>query len=405
MPILRGAILNPQSEDQCDFYPDGGLRIEQGKIHSIGTFKDVAKDAREAVVEVVDGIIGPAFVDLHVHAPQNHVKGQFSGQLLDWLKTSIWPEEAKFSDPAFAEAKARQFYLDMARQGTLLSLVFSTIHAHALTALFRNEVGDTIAGNVLMDQNSPPDLQQKTGEAIDVTRKMAKKHSLNYAVTPRFAPTCSMELMRAVAQIAQEYKTWIQSHLSENEEEVEWVKRLFPECSSYTEVYHKAGLLGKKTVMAHAIHLSDQELRILKQTGTSIAHCPTSNTALESGTMPIERIKKAGIPFALGSDVGAGPSLSMLHIMQAYFTVHRGKTTTLDALYRATLAGAEILDRAHKTGNLNPGKKANVVIMKKIKRPKNAPEAILDLISGSQQELESKVQAVYLRGEPIPSKA
>ncbi|MBU1935573.1 guanine deaminase [Patescibacteria group bacterium] len=404
MPIFRGPILNPQSENQCNFYKDGGVLVgDDGKIEAVGDF-DSIEETRGEVTEITDGVIVPAFVDVHVHMPQNHVRGQFAGQLLPWLQNCIWPEEAGFRDPRVADEKAKKFYQDLAGQGTLLSLVYATIHEHALHSTFAHKIGDTIAGNVLMDENSPDYLSQSTEEAIAITERCAREYGEHFAVTPRFAPTCTMELMMAVGEIARQYRTWIQSHLSENLDEVKWVSELFPDCDSYTDVYQKAGLLSPRTIMAHCIHLSDEELDILKETGTKIAHCPTSNIALGSGRMPVEKIRKWGIPFALGSDVGAGPSLSLLHVMQKYMEQHveaNVEATPQDALYRATLAGAELLDRGDKMGNLDIGKEANLVIVKTDEQPKDAEGAIRDIVSGSMEELEGKVEKVYFQGKEV----
>jgi len=402
--IYRGPILNPQSEDQCDFYQDGGLAVDSdGKIEAIGDF-DAIEETRGQVTEVTNGVIIPAFTDVHVHMPQNHIRGQFSGQLLSWLKECIWPEEAKFSDADFADEKAAKFCQDLAMQGTLLSLVYATIHENALHSTFAHKIGHTIAGNVPMDQNSPDNLTQNTQEAIKITERCAQKYGERFAVTPRFVLTSTMELMTAVAEIANQYRTWIQSHLSENSDEVQLAMNYFPDCKSYTDIYKQAGLLGPRTIMAHCIHLGADEFDLLKETGTKIAHCPTSNIALSSGRMPVERMRELRIPFALGSDVGAGPSLSMLHVMQAYMQQHAEagvEVTPQDALYRATFAGAELLDRGDKMGNLDIGKEANLVIVKTDEKPKDAEGAIRDIMSGSMEELEGKVNGVYFKGEKI----
>jgi guanine deaminase len=405
MSIFRSSIINPRSERQCDFIKDGGLVVnESGFIEAVGEFDDIIKGSRERIIEVSNGLITPSFSDMHVHMPQNHVRGQFEDKLLPWLKNCIWPEESKFDDQKFADEKADKFYRDMAKQGTLLSLVFSSIHENALHSIFKNEIGHTIAGNVLMDQNSPDYLTQNTQEAIEITKRSAQKYGDKYAVTPRFAPTCTMDLMKAVAKIAQKNNCWIQTHLSENPDEVKWVKELFPNCESYTDVYRQAGLLGLRTIMAHCIYMSDNELDLIKKTGTKIAHCPTSNIALGSGRMPVEKIKEYSIPFALASDVGAGPSLSMLHVMQKYMEQHKEAGVEIapeDALYRATLAGAELLDKSDVTGNLDKGKEANFVIIKTSEKPKDTESAVKDITSGSIEELEQKVQATYLKGRKI----
>ncbi|MFA7685919.1 MAG: guanine deaminase [Candidatus Gracilibacteria bacterium] len=366
--IYRGLILNPQSSKKCDFYLDGGLFVKNGKVAGIGNFsKLIKKNKNEKIVDTKSVII-PAFTDIHLHWVQNRVKGSFSGTLLPWLKKHIWPEESKFAEKKYSDKMVGKFYKELAKNGTRNAIIYSSVHKYATekSIIEGKKNGNFIIGNVLMDQNSPEYLQISTKEEIKIVESLAKKYKNAYVITPRFAPTCSMELMEKVADIAKKYGCFIQTHLSENKDELSWVKALFPVQKSYTDVYYKAGLLGKHTVLGHCIHLSDDELKLLKKTGSKIAHCPTSNVALKSGTMPIEKILKYKIPFALATDIGAGPKLSMIDVMKAYLKVHQSKfVTPIDALYRATLAGTEIMEISKNHGNLNKGKFAEFVIIPK----------------------------------------
>jgi len=382
--IYRGKIFNPQSHTKCDVYEDGGLFVEKGKIKDIGEYSKLSKKYKNVETKKVNGVIFPAFSDIHLHWVQNRVKGTFSGtELLPWLKKYIWPEESKFSKKEYTDKMLAKFYKELAENGTVNAIIYSSVHKYPLEkAIYEGKkFGNFIIGNVLMDMNSPNYLQMGTKDEIKLVEELAKKYKDKYAVTPRFAPTCTMELMKKTASIAKKYGSFIQTHLSENKGEIAWVKSLFPEQKTYTEVYEKAGLLGKKTILGHAIHLEEREFEILKKTGTNIAHCPTSNIALLSGRMPVEKFMKYKIPFALATDIGAGPRLSMLDVMSTYMDIHnkarakqqkRGlkkgeleipEITFIDALYRATLAGAEIMGISKEHGNLNKGKKAEFIVL------------------------------------------
>lgn len=407
--IYRGTVINPHDDRTYDFYPDGGLAVnEHGTISGIGDFEkmrnELANDYEEVDITTHGErpVITPAFTDIHLHWVQYEVRGMFEQELLPWLREHIWPEEMKYADSDFADRKAQEFFNALAKCGTVFASIYSSIHGEAIRAAFRHAVGRVIIGNVIMTQNSPPELLQKASDALDLTAELAREFGGSYAVTPRFAPTCEAKDLTAAAEIARRNATWIQTHLSENEDEVRWVRDIFPEAASYTDVYWKAGLLSERTIMGHAIHLDDRELALLAATKTNIAHCPSSNEALRSGRMPLERVKQAMIPFALGSDIGAGPSLSMLHVMQAYCRLHPG-ITPVEALYRATLAGAEILKLRHIAGNLNNGKEANFVMLKNsgTKEPRTANAVLAEILAGTKEDLENAVQQTFLAGRRI----
>lgn len=366
--IYRGLILNPQNSKKCYLYADGGLVVRDKKVIDVGDFSKVKKKYSSEKIIDTKSVIIPAFTDIHLHWVQNRVKGSFSGTLLPWLKKHIWPEESKFENKKYTDKMAKQFFKELAQNGTRNAIIYSSIHKYSTEKSIQDgkKNGNFIIGNVLMDQNSPDYLTVSTKDSLKLVEALAKKYGKSYAITPRFAPTCSMELMKKVAAIAKKYSCFIQTHLSENKSELSWVQALFPVQKNYTDVYFKAGLLGKRTVLGHCIHLSNDELKILKKTGSKIAHCPTSNIALKSGTMPIEKVLKYKIPFALATDIGAGPKLSMIDVMKAYLKVHKSKSVTaVDALYRATLSGAEIMEISKNYGNLNKGKFAEFVIIPK----------------------------------------
>lgn len=411
--LYRGAIINPHDDRVHNFHADGGLAVdEDGMIAGIGDFRNLQSGIFRQY-EVVDAtahgerpIITPAFTDLHLHWVQYEVRGKFERELLPWLREHIWPEEARYANPRSTEEKAANFSAELAKQGTVIAAIYSSIHEAALRAAFEYAVGRVVAGNVIMTRNSPPELLQSTADAFGLTKRLAAEFGSSYAVTPRFAPTCSVSDLVDAGEIARRHKTWVQTHLSENKDEVRWVAKLFPppDIRNYTDLYWRVGLLGERSIMGHAIHLDDRELALLAATRTSIAHCPSSNEALGSGTMPLRRVKEHMIPFALGSDIGAGPSLNMLHVMQTYCRVHNGESVTpVEALYYTTLAGAEILKLRQVAGNLDPTKEANFIMLKNAgtRPPHSANEALTEILEGTREDLENTVTQTFFAGRKI----
>ncbi len=411
MLLYRGKVFNPQTEKRCDYYPDGGLLVEKNKIKAIGDFKLLNKKCIQKKVFETNGIIIPGLADIHLHWVQNRVKGLYQKELLPWLKNYIWPEEEKYQNPIYAKKMVKIFFEELAKNGTTLGFIYSSVHKKATGMALKasKKRGHFVIGNVLMDQNSPEELKQTEKEAVKISLNLAKKYGDKYALTPRFAPTCSFNLMKKGAEIAKKYNSWIQTHLAENQAEIAWVKELFPQFKSYTEVYLKAGLLGNKTILGHCIHLIKEEWQILKKNKTVIAHCPTSNEALKSGRMPIEKVLKEKIAFALGSDIGAGPYLSMLDVMRSYLDIHKNfeAITPVEALYRATLASAKIMQKEKITGNLNPGKEATFVVLQDEKISGNAKsaEVIEAMLNHPRKSFENRVQQTFFQGKCLYIKA
>jgi len=415
MRAYRGTILNPRSENRCAFYEDGLLVVnDAGQVGAIGPTQAVAKRFGRESLELVEfnpaPLILPAFTDIHLHWVQNRVKGAAQGQgLLPWLSDCVWPEEARFANAGYAKESATQFFRDLARNGTMAGAVFSSIHESALEA-FVPAFGHFLVGNVMMTQNSPASLTQEEEAALAITERWAAKMKpngarLRYAVTPRFAPTCSMAAMKKAGQLAQRRECFVQTHLAENLDEVAWVHKLFPDCRSYTEVYERAGLLGPRTLLGHCIYLDDEELALLKTADAVVAHCPTSNEALASGRMPIERIQQAGIRWALASDIAAGPSLSMLHVMKTFLRVHAAaglRFTPVESLYRATLGGAAVLGLADRGGNLDIGKEASFILLQHPgSSAHDANEALTALLAMADSDFAPLTRAAFFRGSSL----
>jgi guanine deaminase len=380
MKLFRSRIFTPTGDPFAEAAPclsiaDGYLAVENGRIAAVGEWSDRPRGEGIEVVEVgPDRIIVPGFVDLHLHAPQLEMIGSYGGHLLEWLQNYTFPNEAKFSSAPHASRVARAFFDELLRHGTLTALVFSTIHNVATEALFEEAERRSfraILGKTLMDRNAPPDLLQDprsaAAESRELIRRWHGRGRLGYAITPRFAPTSTPELLRAAAQLREEFPdVWVHTHVSENVAEIRWVSELFPESKGYLDVYDRFGLLGEKTILAHGIHLSDQELARVAETGTRLAHCPNSNLFLGSGLFPMQRVLEHAIPFGLGTDIGAGTTLSMFAVMSDAYKVQQVRGLVLSPLklwYLATLGGARALGLENETGSLEAGKAADFLVL------------------------------------------
>ncbi|MBU2719733.1 amidohydrolase family protein, partial [Acidithiobacillus ferridurans] len=264
---------------------------------------------------------------------------------------------------------------------------------------------DWVVGNVLMSTNAPNYLTDFSLHDSDSLRAFMSHIDLrHYAVTPRFAPNLSLFQLKVLGEIAVESGVIIQTHLAESCEEVEWVRELFPEADNYTDVYDRAGLLGRNTVLGHCIEMSDSEWRCLAERGCWVAHCPTSNEALGNRRMPLEKVREYNIPYALATDIGAGPSHSMLHVLQRFFALHKAAGVSIDhedAIYRATLAGAEAMGRSLVAGNLSAGKRADFVLLPGMASKDHWEGWLEDCISGSMSELETRPLGTWLSGKRV----
>jgi len=368
--IFKAFVLNPAANGRVKHYEPGFLVTSGPKIERLSR-TDPRSDYPDADFIALDGkTIVPGFVDAHAHMPQYAIMGKGSGELLAWLTNYTFPEEARFSDAAYAERIANLFFDEMIANGTTTAVIYSSIHEHATDLAFRAAQFRGIRafiGKVMMDRKSPKDLQEDTEESIAASLRLfdrwdgADNGRLRYVLSPRFAGSCSMELMTRVGKIAKERNAFVQSHLSENLEEVAMVRSQFPEASSYAGIYKSAGLLYERTLMGHCIHLSDEEIKLLALTGTTAVFCPWSNRTLQSGTMPYRKLKRTGVHVAMGTDIAGGPTLSMVRQMeQAQATAG---VSADEALCLATLAGAKALGIADEIGSLDPGKDADFVVL------------------------------------------
>ena len=383
MQLFRSRIFTPVADPfatdiatSYHTFDDGYLAIEGGRITGVGDWSERplhAGDAGEVVELGSHKLISPGFFDTHLHAPQLEMIGSYGGDLLQWLNRYTFPTEAKFADPKHAEVVAKVFFDELLRNGTLCALIFSTIHYEA-TEIFFAEAERRgfrgIIGKNMMDRNAPDFLLEDPRTSYEQSRELLKKwHKrglLQYAITPRFAPTSTPVLLRYAGDLKREFPdAYVHTHISENRNEVLWVQQLFAE-AEYADVYDDYGLLDEKTVLAHGVYLSSEELDLLHQRRSRIAHCPNSNLFLGSGLFPLLRVLNAGVVVGLGSDIGAGTTPSMLNAMADAYKVQQVQGVSLSPFqlwYLATLGGARALSLDKETGSIEVGKSADFLVM------------------------------------------
>ncbi|WP_297437557.1 guanine deaminase [Thermococcus sp.] len=403
MKVYHGRILS--FEDPTSPREYGYMAVDDnGRIVSLSHER---QDVGGEFVDYSGYLILPGFVDAHIHLPQFHRRAMISNSLLEWLERHIFPAEMKFSDPSLARNIAREFFSALLRNGTTTAAVYSSPHRESTNIAFEEAAKSgirAVIGQVLMDMNGPEELLTTPEKAVEDIRGVASRwhgfdDRLFYAVTPRFAVSCSMALLKAASEIARRLNLYVQTHLSEQLGEIAEVMRLFPGFESYTEIYLRAGLLGEKTIVGHAIHLDDRERKLLAGTRTKIAHCPSSNFFLHSGVMDLEAHERFGLTIALGSDVGAGPFISMFNVLRdAYYA---NAMSPAKAFHLLTMGGARVLGMEDRIGSLEPGKEADFVVLNP--GPLASIHDDLEVLLSRLMILgdERNVVATYVRGKRL----
>jgi len=380
---FRGEILHflddptkIEADQSFEHHVDGVLLLEDGIVTKLGDAKDILPNLDDDVelTHYQDSLIMPGFIDTHAHYPQTEMIASFGERLLGWLETYAFPTEAKFSDLEYASKQAEFFLDQLLSNGTTTALVFGTVHPESVEAFFEKAQEKSlrmICGKVLMDRNAPDNLQDTAQGGIDESRALIEKwHGngrLQYAITPRFAPTSSDEQLKLAGELLAEHPgVYMHTHLAENKDEVAWVKSLFPDCEKYLDVYAKYGLLGRRSLFAHSIYLSEEEWQMMSDHDSAVAHCPTSNLFIGSGLFDLEQAEKFDIKVGMGTDVGGGTSFSLLQTLNEGYKVQQLKGHTLTPLksfYLATLGGARALDLDDKIGSFKVGCEADFVVL------------------------------------------
>lgn len=426
--ILKGNIIFTKEMNRFEVYENGYVVVENGKV------KLVTKDLPEmyqntAVEDMGNQLIIPGFVDLHVHAPQWLNTGiGYSKELLPWLNEYTFPLESDFDNIEFAEEHYKNFIQDLWEAGTTRACIFATRHKPATALLIKllKESGlGAYVGKVNMDRNSTPKLQENTEQSIRETIELLEEDPslyeafansdsteaplVQYILTPRFVPSTTSALMKALGEIAVKYHLPIQSHLCENRSEVAWVKELHPDINSFTEVYDHFGLIQPgRTIMAHCIYNTDSEIEILKKKRVYVAHCPQSNFNLASGIMPLRKYLNLNIPVGLGSDVGGGHVLDMTRHIEAcitaskmYFVDHPdyAPISISEAFYLATKGGGSFFG---KVGSFEEGYDFDALVINDSSLKMNGTPTLVErlekfIYTGSSQNISKR----FVRGEVL----
>jgi guanine deaminase len=364
-----------ESKDAYEYIPNGALVIAEGKILETAPYELLkAKYPSIRETDYSGHLLMPGLIDAHVHYSQTEIIGMYGKQLLDWLNGYTFPAEQGFSSAEHAVYIARAFVHDLLQNGTTTCVAYPTTHPTSVNALFQvaSEYNmRLITGKVLMDRNAPEGLTDKSTRGEKESRDLIERwHGTgrnSYAITPRFAITSSPEQLKMAARLHAEYpNTYIQTHLSENREEIVSTLNLYAGLSDYLEVYERAGLITDRTLLGHGIHLSDSELKRLAAAKAIIAHCPTSNLFLGSGLFDMQRANEAGVQTVLATDVGAGTSFSMFKTMAEAYKVQQ--TTgypipVLETFYKSTLGTAKALKLDHKIGSFRPEMEADFIVV------------------------------------------
>ena len=383
----------------------GGVVVEAGHIVALGTADGMRTAYPSAqVVDYGDKLISAGFVDAHVHYPQTGIIASWGKRLIDWLNSYTFPEEMRFGDPAYAD-QISNTYLDLtAKHGVTTMASYCTIHPESVDAFFEAAQARgqrVIAGKTCMDRNAPEGLRDTPQSAYDDSDALiARWHGvdrLEYAITPRFSPTSTAEQLEAMGALwAKHPDCLMQTHLSEQVDEIAWVKSLFPQARDYLDTYEEFGLLGARGLYGHAIHLEERERHRLREFGAGLVHCPTSNTFIGSGLFDMNGLMAEGQRIGLATDTGGGSSFSMLRTMAAAYEIGQLRGTPLHAtqlLWLATQGSAAALRIEDKVGNLAAGMEADLVVLDLASTPAIAQR------TAQAQDLWEAVFATIMMGD------
>jgi guanine deaminase len=357
---------------------DGLVVVDGGMIAAVGPYADLSP-ALPAGIDIADHrgcLVMPGFIDAHIHFPQTQVIASYGAQLLEWLQKYTFVEEQKYGDPVHAAAGAEFFLDELLSSGTTTAVVYCSVHPESVDAFFTAAQARRlrmIAGKVMMDRNAPPALTDTPERGYRESRELlARWHGvdrLGYAITPRFALTSTDAQLEAAGTLAREHpECWVQSHLSENHNEIATALRLYPTAKDYTDIYDRFGLLGPKSIYGHCIHMSEREMARLSESRSIAAFCPTSNLFIGSGLFDMAAMRDPRRPVRVGlaTDVGGGTSYSMLQTAAEAYKVLQLKGQNLPAVrafYLKTLGNARALGLEHAIGRLAPGLEADLVVL------------------------------------------
>lgn len=421
--LLLGQVLHfsadPFAHGIAAAHLDEAVLIDNGRIRAVGAADTLRRTHPEArITDYGRALISAGFVDAHAHYPQTAIIASWGKRLIDWLNTYTFPEEMRFSNLSYAQLVAER-YLDLTlSNGTTSVCSYCTIHPESVDAIFsaaarRNQ--RVWAGKTCMDRNAPDGLRDTPQSAHDDSaRLLAKWHGqgrASYVITPRFSPTSTDEQLAAMGALwAANPDCLMQTHLSEQTDEIAWVRSLFPTARDYLDTYERHGLLGKGALFGHAIWLEDREKDRIRETDASLIHCPTSNTFIGSGLFDMGGLKAAGHRIGLATDTGGGSSFSMLRTMAAAYEIAQLKGRALHAAelwWLATQGSARALQADHLIGNIATGLEADLVVIDLASTPaieqatRRAEDIWQALFPTIMMGDDRAVRATWVAGKPI----
>ncbi len=371
----RGAVLTPSNAGGVVYHDDAVLVVSpSGTISAVASI-EAGRAACPLIHDLRGSLLVPGFVDAHLHYPQTRVIGSASGPLLTWLERVVFPEEARFTEETYARAVAKEFALRCAERGTTTVGAYSSSSPLATNLLFdalRESGLRAVAGLVLMDQRCPEAVRVPAAQALAACREIVSRwHGfdggrLAVAIVPRFAISCSKELMQGAAAVAAEHDLCVMTHISENPREEAETLVVHPWARDYLDVYETVGLVGPRTILAHAIHLGPAAWDRVAERGAKIAHCPDSNFFLGSGAMRLAEARARGVTVGLGTDVAAGRSFDVRRTVACAYDaalLTESSATPAELFTLATLGGARALGLADRVGTLEPGKDADFTVL------------------------------------------
>ncbi len=432
MKAYLGRILNPLAPGHVEYLKHGGLVVnDAGEIVEYGDVKRIRGARKAKRVDYRSHIIIPGLIDLHTHLSQYDVAAVDRKDFHSWLEEVIYPAEERLKSPEVARRTARRFFNEMKAKGTTTACIQTTIDPHVTDIAFQeaDRAGiRVVMGKVMADMDMPPGAMEETSQSLKTSERLCRKWNrakpgrLFYSFIPRAAPCCTTALMEGTAQLAREYGAYVQTHLAENLEDLSDLRKAYPG-HSYTEVYFKAGLLGPKTIAAHAVYLDRKEIQILKETGTAVAHCPSSNLFLKSGIMDLNQFLENDVRVGLGTDLAGGPDLSIIKEMGEACLASKAlciwraadkpssglkapkpdARTILDprmAFYLATSGGARALGLGNLIGSFAAGKQADFLVLsgKRIEEDEGA-DRILSFLAYRPEDFV--VEGCFVQGKQV----
>ncbi|WP_050527082.1 guanine deaminase [Pseudorhodobacter aquimaris] len=380
--LLRGRILtfhheptDPEDTAAYSYIEDGAILMRNGMIAASGSYEEVAQTGGNfTVIDHRPNLLMAGFIDAHIHFPQVQVVASWGVQLLDWLNNYTFPAEAEYANAQHARAMAGRFCTMLTDHGTTTAMAFCSVHKASAEAYFAEGTARNmrmIGGKTMMDRNAPETVRDTPQAGYDDSKELIAawhgKGRISYAITPRFAITSSPAQLEMTGALAAEHPDcYIQTHLSENHDEIAYTAALYPDARDYLDIYESYGLLGPRTFLGHCIHLKEREVAAIAESGAHPVFCPTSNLFLGSGLFDDAGLRARGIKSGIATDIGGGTSYSMLQTLNEGYKVLQLQNQTLHALrafHWITRGNAEVLGLADKIGTLDAGTEADIVVL------------------------------------------